>query len=152
MLLKWPKTMSPITPLARSLAEADGKRLVVVVLANEDDPLRAVPRRHDALVVLHPQEGRLLDDDVLARLERPEGQIEVKPGRDRDDNRVHARVVDGRRVFLVAPGASEPAAQLRRARRVAAGIAADNVGLEGAQIPAVYPRDEATAQKRDAQR
>jgi hypothetical protein len=139
-------------PFRQQLSQAYRQRLIMVVLPHEHHAIRAVARRNGGFVVLHPEKGRLLDDNMLACLERPQRQIEMKPGRHGDDDRIHARVFDGRRVLPVAAGTPITAAQLLGPRPVATGVTAGDVAPQRAQVPAVYARDESTSQKGDAQR
>ena len=96
MVVKCANTMSPMTPSRQQPPKTDGERLVVIVLADEDDACRPVARGADRLVVLHPQERRLLDQHVLAGRQRLQREIEMEPRRHGDDHRIDPRIVESR--------------------------------------------------------
>ena len=77
IVVKWANTISPIVPSATSDRRRDRQRLVVIVLADQDDPAGPVPGLQHGLVVGHRQEGRLLHQHVLAGVERAQREVEV---------------------------------------------------------------------------
>ena len=79
------------------------ERLVVIVLADEHHAPRAIARGDDRAVIVHRQERRLLDDHVLAGRQRLQRQVEVESRRHGDDDGVHLRIRQRRRVFPVRP-------------------------------------------------
>ena len=72
--------------------------------------------------------------------------------RDGDHDRVDGRVLKRGSVITVAAGAPVPLSESFGLRRIAAGIAADNVSAEVSQMTAVHAGDEAAAEKRDMHR
>jgi len=84
---------------------------------------------------------------MLARVERLEREVEMKSRRDRDDDRIDARVLDGRGVVRVAPGAAMIPAEGVRLGAIAARIAAGNLVPQGSQMPAVDAGDESAPEK-----
>ena len=132
MLLKWPNTISPITPSASSWRSLIGERLVMIVLADEHDALRAIARVAHRLVIAHRQVRRLLDQHVLAGGQRLQRQVEMKPRRHRDDDGIDVRIVDGVGVVRIAARAAILTAERRRLGLVAAGVAADDFASETA--------------------
>ena len=132
-------------------AKAHRQRLVVIVLADEQLAAGPVPRLEDRAVVPHPQIRRLLDEHVLAGRERLQGQIEMKAGRDGNDHRVHARILDRRRVVSVAGRTAVLPAKRLCPVPVTTCVAAHEVASQGPQTPAVYASDESAAQEGDAQ-
>ena len=96
-----------------------GQRLVVVVLADEDDAAGAVARLAHRQVVRHARGTPASRRARACRPRAPQRQVEVEARRHGDDDRVDARVGDGRRVVAVGRAAAElPAVRLGlRARR-----------------------------------
>ena len=76
----------------------------------------------------------------------------MKFRRDRDDDRIDLRIVDGVGVVGVAARAPKLTAERRGFGLIAAGVAADDLALEAPQVSAVHARDEAAAEKGDAER
>jgi hypothetical protein len=68
---------------------------------------------------------------VLAPVERLEREVEVKSRWDRDDDRIDARVRDGRGVVRVAAGAAMITAEGVRLGAIAARVAAGNLVPQG---------------------
>src|SRR5690606_18962640 len=102
-------------------------------------------------VVLHREERRLLDQHMLAGLERLQGEMQVKAGRRGDDDGLDPRVREGGFVRGIAADAAEPRAVIRRLRLVAARIAARGRRAERPELAAVHGGDEATAEEGDVQ-
>ena len=127
--------------------QGDCQRLVMIVLADEHGATGAVPGRAHGVVVGQLRERGLLHQHVLPRLQRVERQLEMKPRRHGDDDRIDAGIVDRLAVRRKAADPFVSAAVLGRFRPVAAGVAADGVRAEPLQVAAVDVRNEAAAQK-----
>ena len=78
MVAKCANTRSPITPSASSRPQPDRERLVVIVLADQDDAPRAVSGLERRAIAVHRRKRRLLHQHVLARRERLQCEIEVE--------------------------------------------------------------------------
>ena len=76
--------------------EADGERLVVIVLANEHDTSGTVACVDHRAVVHQKGEGRLLDEHVLSGSECLQRQLQVKPRRHGHNDRLDSRIVVSR--------------------------------------------------------
>ena len=124
----------------------------MIVLAYEHDAPGAIPCFDDGAVVVDVRKGRLLDEDVFARRQRSQRQLDMKAGRHGHDDRVHARIVNRGIVAGVARGALKAPAVLFGFRAIAARIAADDLGSKALQVTAVDLGDETAAQEREAQR
>ena len=82
---RWKNRTSPSEPEAIDLAEHPRHRLVAVVLRHHEPAARSALRRASpARSPTASEKGRLLQHDVLSRLQRREGQIEMGVGRRRD--------------------------------------------------------------------
>ena len=124
---------------------------IMVRLSGNEITLRPIAGLSNGLVVAHRRIRGLLDLDVLAGAQRLQREIEVELRRDRDDHRIDVRIVDRIRVIGIAARAAELTAERRRLRLVAAGVAADDLALEPPQVAAVHARDEAAAEKGNAE-
>ena len=82
----------PDNAIVQEHPQADGERLVVIVLADEHHAAGGIPRGEDRVVVGHPRKRGFLDQHVLARGEGFERQVEVKTRRHGDDHGVDARI------------------------------------------------------------
>ena len=129
-VVKWPNTISPIDASLQQVAKTHGERLVVIVLADEDNLARPSLRVEHRLVVLEPWKRRLLDQHVLSCVERAQCQIQMKPRRHRDDHGVHTWIGDRLFVARIAALAAEAAAELLGFVRIPARVAANDLGTE----------------------
>ena len=151
-VLNWANTSSPTASSRSRRRRAHGQRLVVVVLGDEDHASGAVPGGAHPPVVVQREIGRLLDQHVLAGVERPQREVEVPARRHRDDHRLDVRVEEG---GLVAPVTAKPAVAPPEGLGpvpVAAGVARQDVAATAAQAAAVHLGDEPAPQMDDPQR
>ncbi|MGC4084386.1 MAG: hypothetical protein QM736_20300 [Vicinamibacterales bacterium] len=102
--------------------QRDRERLVVVVLADEDDTPRASLCLADDRVLGQRRERRLLDEHVFAGVERLQREVEVILRRYRDDHRIDRGIVDRRLVARERLRPAEPAAVLLGAYAIATGV------------------------------
>ena len=127
------------------------ERLVVVVLADQHDPVGAIPRRDHCLVIVYPKIRRLLHQHMLARGESSQRQRQVIAWGDCDDDRIDGGIVDRRRVIAVETRAAEfPAEGVRLVARPAR-VAARDLAAKRLQVVAVDACNESAAEKRDTQ-
>ena len=138
--------------LAQQAPQAHGQRLVVVVLGDEDHASGAVAGGAHPPVVVQREIGRLLDQHVLAGVERPQREVEVPARRHRDDHRLDVRVEEGGRVASVAAKPAVAPPESLGPVPVAAGVARQDVAATAAQAAAVHLGDEPAAQMDDPQR
>ena len=137
--------------LGQQSPQPDGQRLVVIVLADQDDAPRAIPCLQRRPIPFHPGERRLLHQHVLPRGQRLQREIQMKRRRHRDDDGIHLRIGDGRRIVAVAARTTVAGRKRRRPGLVPAGVAGLDDAPEGLQMAAVDPGDEAATEKGDAQ-
>ena len=110
--------------------------------------------------VCHPEHGVLLpgsfmpgaDDASVNTLAERALVSALQSGLNLSRNGVNLRIVYGGAVRRVAFCTAVPPAIFVRFRPVAAGVAADDLGPEPCEMAAVNTRDEAAAEKHDAQR
>ena len=133
--------------VSEQLSQVHRERLVVIVLADEDDAARAVPRVHGGPVILHSQVRRLFDQDMLACVERLEREREMEPRRHRDDHRIDVRVFDCGGVIRVRAKAAVLPAEGIGLGAIAARVTAGDLAPQRPEMAAVDAGDEAAAEK-----
>ena len=89
---------------------------------------------------------------MLAGRQRRQGELAVKPWRDRYDHRVDRRIRERRLVPRVAPSPEEALSVVFGATVVPAGIAASDQVRQASEVPAVDGRDEAAPEKSNVKR
>ncbi len=141
-----------MAPRGEQAPQPDRERLVMVVLADEDDRARGIPRRERRPIVRQAEERRLFDQHVLARLQGPQRQIEMELRRHGDDHGIDRRIGDRGEIVAVARSATELAAIRRGLVPVATGVARDDLAPERPKMPAVHTCDEAAPEKGEAHR
>ena len=132
-------------------AQCDRQRLVMIVLANQHHAPAPLARLAHGLVIGHRRKRRLLHQHVLAGGERLQREVQVKFRRNRNHDGVDVRIVDRGVVIGITARAAELAAECGGLRLVAAGIAEDDLGAQAPEVAAMDARDEAAAEKSDAE-
>jgi hypothetical protein len=89
---------------------------------------------------------------MLAPIERLHRKLEVVSRRHRDDDGIDRRIAQRLVVASVAPHPTVAPLTLGRARRIAAGIAADHVLPHLLQVATVHPGDEPAPEEREVNR
>ena len=138
--------------LRHKLPQHHSQRLVVIVLAHENDALCLVARIDRRPVIVEARKRGLFDEHVLACRQRAQRQVKMKGGWHRDDHGVDLRIIDGRSVIREAPRTVEAAAVFLGPGALAARVACDDVGFEALQMAAMHLRDEPAAEKGQAKR
>ncbi len=133
------------------LAQVCERGLVRVVLGDEHPPARAPRRVARVIEVRGARERGLLDDDVLARLQRAHGPLEVQRGRREHERGVDARVGERRVIGFERTRAAVAACVLPRDARPPAREVAQRLVFEPPQRARVHACGEPAAEEGEAE-